>query len=354
MAGSSEEDSVLALTDLESFFFLYNCLWSPNPNVQRCHLNIPDVILFQDGRPHRWLFTSDIEGDVLKKKNDRLAMVPVLVKSFKNRSSILRNGKLNKHPGKIATLWINSMTGIISALLTEIELANLLHTIAIGDGPNFTEIMALQVYYGGGHSANPALGSGLFEHRVYARRNPNAIANPEKLHTGFLGKHHESFEHAAVDRFGRQVLSTYSKHVDRVDVGEGQNSILTSMSNVVIDTIERAHRVRVSNLVLQVSFTANWIPVLVAVRSVLLYNIDAHYLNSKSKKHALIYPIESLPTERDLFFLSEVLPRATFEFPISDKEAISAMMTSEKEKEKEKQQSPPSQSHKNENLEYSS
>ncbi len=95
-------ENILDLDDPESFLFLFNSLWSaeaaergekreggggggmntssntigrkgkqtnnndnnilsPSP-PSHVHLNIPDTILFSEGRPARWLFTSDTKG----------------------------------------------------------------------------------------------------------------------------------------------------------------------------------------------------------------------------------------------------------------------------------------------------
>lgn len=49
------------LNALESFSFLYKNLWSLDTS-KRAKVNIVDTILFKDGLPYMWLFTSDKTG----------------------------------------------------------------------------------------------------------------------------------------------------------------------------------------------------------------------------------------------------------------------------------------------------
>ena len=49
------------LNTLESFSFLFKSLWSADI-VRKPGINIVDTIIFQDGEPIQWLFTSDKTG----------------------------------------------------------------------------------------------------------------------------------------------------------------------------------------------------------------------------------------------------------------------------------------------------
>lgn len=53
--------NTMDLTDVESFSFLFKSIWEKETDI-KCHCNIPDTILFKDGKPIRWLFTSESNG----------------------------------------------------------------------------------------------------------------------------------------------------------------------------------------------------------------------------------------------------------------------------------------------------
>ena len=54
--------TVLALDNFESFCFFNKSIWNSSLNAKKFHLNIPDTILFKNGVPIRWLFTSEQTG----------------------------------------------------------------------------------------------------------------------------------------------------------------------------------------------------------------------------------------------------------------------------------------------------
>ncbi len=59
--------AVMDLSDVESFHFLVKCLWNPGTKTNSSgapryfSADIPDTLLFCDGRPCRWLFSSETD-----------------------------------------------------------------------------------------------------------------------------------------------------------------------------------------------------------------------------------------------------------------------------------------------------
>lgn len=54
-------NSLFQLNQLESFNFAFKYLWSSDIN-RRAKLHIVDTIIFKDGLPYYWIFTSDKTG----------------------------------------------------------------------------------------------------------------------------------------------------------------------------------------------------------------------------------------------------------------------------------------------------
>lgn len=50
------------LKDAESLCYFLHALWSPEKRDDRLRLSIVDTIIFRDGCPIRWLFTSEKTG----------------------------------------------------------------------------------------------------------------------------------------------------------------------------------------------------------------------------------------------------------------------------------------------------
>ena len=49
------------LSEVESFDCFFDALWKPMKET-KCEVNILDTIVFSDGKPSKWLFTSEKTG----------------------------------------------------------------------------------------------------------------------------------------------------------------------------------------------------------------------------------------------------------------------------------------------------
>ena len=54
----------MELSDIESFDFFFDCLWKPATAEapERYKGNVVDTIVFRNGKPTKWLFTSEKTG----------------------------------------------------------------------------------------------------------------------------------------------------------------------------------------------------------------------------------------------------------------------------------------------------
>ncbi|KAJ1433157.1 hypothetical protein B484DRAFT_17094 [Ochromonadaceae sp. CCMP2298] len=197
-----DEESVdLDLNSLESFNFLFKNLWSVNLAF-RAKLNIVDTILFKDGFPYIWFFTSEKTGDILKKKAERLVSVPEIVRALKikSRSKGYKESSLRT---KIATVWyIESSRHISSHIVDEVDLARILDR-------GLGEVLAVQAFMGG----EPAKGNGVFEHRMWMQRN-GAVK-------------HITYE--MIDVAEDHSLNRFTSHADKLVNNEYQHSLASSL-----------------------------------------------------------------------------------------------------------------------------
>jgi len=147
------------LSDVESFSFLFKMMWEHiGPHDERCRLNILDTVCYKDGYPHRWIFTSEKNGEVLRRNNSRLH-VKEIIRSFKARVSLLRGSpKPVAHNTKIATIYYyENVSKLSTQLVDAAELMRLMNT----DDP-VVEICAVQLYLG----PCRLQGCGMFEHKM--------------------------------------------------------------------------------------------------------------------------------------------------------------------------------------------
>ena len=243
------------LSDAESFSFLFCSLWDASSDVRRCVVNIPDTIMYKDGTPHRWLFTSEQSGEVLKRKGDRLVPSEI-VKSFKAKTRSLRGFKEVASRSMIATVWyMTSKTGMASYLVDEVQLMSLLLEKSV------LEVLAIQVFMGGW----PVKASGIFEHRYWLRKNSSTAS--------------ETFELASVAH--GQGISTFTHNLDRLLIGESQHEACAAYARRVVRRLELVARAKVANVVVQIAFNSSNFPFLVAVRAVYLWYPPIYFLENR-------------------------------------------------------------------------
>eukprot|EP01031_Cornospumella_fuschlensis_P043947 gene43947-53731_t len=140
---------------LDSFCYFCKMLWTPDI-IMRAKLPVLDTIIYNNGKPQWWIFTSRKTGEVLKKKTEKLSSPAGVVNAFKKLVHTYGGLKPLEVKSKIAAVWyFNTEQGLSSYLVDEFELVNFLNSTAY-------EIIAIQAYIGG-YSVK---GSGIFEHRV--------------------------------------------------------------------------------------------------------------------------------------------------------------------------------------------
>jgi hypothetical protein len=241
----------IELTPLESFCFGLKHLWQPDED-HKPRFRILDTLVFLDGLPNMWLFSSLKTGEIMRKKAVRLQSHNDILSSFRNKSHSFRAFKPSDLKSKIALVWfVRNDREIASYLVDEHELIRILNS-------SLLEIIAVQVYLGG-HRAN---GNGVFSHKLWRLRN------------GSLK--HQSYE--SVDADYHTNLSQYSVIAKQLVVQEHQNEILKSFSLSVARFLENHATSNLEFLSIQVSFDGSWSPFLVAVRDVVFMDVPRDFI----------------------------------------------------------------------------
>jgi len=249
------EHTTVELSESESFSFLFTSLWEVESGLRRVVLNIPDTILYKEGVPHRWLFTSEQTGEVMKKKGDKL-IPSEIVRSFKNKSRSLRGFKDQNSKLCIATVWyMTSKSTMSSFLVDEVQLDSILGEKSV------IEILAVQVFMGGW----PVKASGIFEHHFWLRRNSTSG--------------HETFE--LVSAAEGQAISTFSHKVDRLVIGETHHDSCKSYALRVVKRLESISHSRVANVIVQMVFNSSNVPFVVGARSILLWDPAVVFMDNR-------------------------------------------------------------------------
>lgn len=280
MPGTSESkndhapSSSVNLTDIESFSFLFNAVWqTQQSNASKVQLNLLDAILFHDGVPYRWLFTSCKTGEIMKKKDGRLCYQEV-IKSFRSRTSILNE---NKGVGPVATVWyVESTAAVKSNLVNEKELLQLFESEQA-----LNNVLAIQVYLSG----SSLKGSGVFEHRILANQDGK--------------RQHQTIEFAS--QVGGTHITTFSEGIQRGAVTEAQHNSIKDISRRLVKAIENSSRCTVASIVVQVAFDASWTPHVVAARNIILWSAPSDWYASQSSRNSMIYASGSCPEMCNFF-----------------------------------------------------
>ena len=141
-------------TSVESFYLVYKYLWN---STIKAKLNIPDTILFRNGRRYMWIFTSEKTGQVMKKDSPKLNSIEFIIKSFKAKSFACNKLKRRGLESRIAIIWyLQSDKELASFLVDEKDLYTVLNGLT-------EEVVAIQVYTGG--ITHSPTGNGLYEVR---------------------------------------------------------------------------------------------------------------------------------------------------------------------------------------------
>ncbi len=227
----------------------------PNPAEDRVVGNIVDTILFQQGRPHKWLFTSIKTGEILKKQETKLS-AELIVKVFKSRCKLMKGCKPYHMKPYMANIWYYSTEAdltenIYSRLVDEDELTHILANHLYAD------IAAIQLYIGGW----PMKGSGVFEHQV-------------KLRPSGVGYTHDTVELASLPLDQQELtMNTFDKTAERMIINEGQHDTLKFYAAKFTRVLEQAARTKVANVVFEVNFNSSLTPIFICARNIVLVRV---------------------------------------------------------------------------------
>jgi hypothetical protein len=261
----SGNDSNILLMDAESFGFVYNYIWIV-ANERKVALNIPDTILFKEGRPFRWLFTTRHTGEVMKKKSENLCIDEVIL-AFKKKITAAQKDNNGSTPS-LATLWyLESDMSVRSCYINELQLCDLLSS------GSHREILAIQSYVKG----RSLKANGTFEHKI-ALKSGRTVD-------------HETYE--LFDSIIEERPSTiYTSGARKLMVTEQQHEMIKTAAKRLLKHLERVTRVTISSMTIQVSFSATWTPIFEAFRSVALQHAPQVFATCRE---AMVFPGGSAP-----------------------------------------------------------
>ena len=241
-------------------------------------MNILDTVLFRNGVPFRWLFTSSKTGEVMKKKKDKLNSADIL-RTMKQKAHALKGKK--EYSGlrpPIATVWFAALTTpgaqqtIRSQSVTERELIKLLGEATL---PN---VLAIQPYLNNW----PLRATGVFEHVLAVTEDytPHDGENPSRAHTSY------EFLEAPDNKEQVSIFST-GEGIQRLAVTESQHGDMKAMAKRLVAAMEKQFWCTVANLVIQVVFDASWNAYLVAARAVVLFDVQKRMLTLDGRNEVI-------------------------------------------------------------------
>lgn len=244
-------------------FFLICCSYNETLALySKFRGRIIDTILFKDGLPSRWLFTSEKTGEIMKKKPEKLTSIFDIVQAFKNASRRLKGRKDHHVRSKIATVfYLESQYSMSNLLVDEGELLSLLQS-------KTCEVLAIQAFVGG----CPLKGGGVFEHII----TRHVGANYEQ------SARNQTFELLHPVENGE--LSTYNKDVERLLILETHHESLKVAAKRLIKHIEAVTETVISSLVLVMIFNSSWEPFVCCARTIGLGSVPPRYQYQRDRQ----------------------------------------------------------------------
>jgi len=268
MMSNTNSSTTVYMSPLESFNFGIKYLWVNDPNA-RVKVNIVDTIIFKEGKPFYWIFTSEKTGEVLKKKADRLKSLPDILKAIKMRTKALKGCKNGQFKSKIATIWYMERNDrVTSFVVDEMEL----HTIANSKYVN--SLISLQVCMGG----YPLKGNGMFEHRMWTQKD--GMVNHATYESELSGDY--------------SVRNVFTSGQSRVRIVENHHVVLSSLCNLLVRHFLQTANTRITDLTFQAVFSANHTPFIVYYKKFGIVDPPAAFFNDVNRA-AFIYPTGEAP-----------------------------------------------------------
>lgn len=255
----------LSLTDVESFSFLFKSVWRPQSGSEfKFKLNLLDVILFHDGTPFRWLFTSRKSGEVMKKRNDKLTGL-LFTRSFKAGTTSLNTSRSMSFTYPVATVWYAASSAIVkSYLVNESGLTKLLERKEL-----LNNVLAIQQHFTG----QSLKGSGVFEHLVALDLNGRREYQTTEL------------AHPTSNEYQATILPCPNK----LSVTRAQHSSIKDISRRLVKAIEISATCVVVSIVIQIGFDSSWTPHIITARDIVLKNMPSEWHTSQASRERVIY-----------------------------------------------------------------
>ena len=268
---------IYSLTDVESFCFLFKSVWREQRGSEcKFKFNLLDVILFHDGTPFRWLFTSRKSGEVMKKKDDKL-VDHIFRRSLKDSATLLNNSKSMNSTAPVATVWYAASTAIVkSYLVDERELAKLFECKEY-----LNNVLAIQLRFSG----QSLKGSGVFEHIVQLDVNGKRQYQTTEL----------------PNRTSDESSAIMLPCPNQSSVSRAQHSSIKDISRRLVKAIEISARCVVVSIVVRVGFDASWTPYIITAKNIVLHDVPSEWHGSRVLRDSMIYPSGIHPKMCDTF-----------------------------------------------------
>jgi hypothetical protein len=302
---------------LESFHLLFKNLWSMNI-AYRVKLNVVDTVLYKEGKPFCWLFTSEQTGvsinhnqnvfvlyalmtfllyvlqEIMKRKDERLESVYDIIRSFKLKSRDYTGSKESIMRNKIAIVWyMESDRKVLSHIVDEAELKIIMSN-------NLTEILCIQTYIGGMYFR----GNGIFEHRMWTQKDGSVK--------------HITYESINMQRGGQDAFTC---ECEKIAVTEHQHGALSSIAKHLATHIAFVNKCKVTGLIIQAVFSEGWVPHVVAAKKFNFANVT---FDSEENREEAIYPTGRAPSAPTVNPNSLLLPRTMSDRVIRTATAMAA------------------------------
>lgn len=276
------------LSALESLCYFCKLMW-PETADARPKLPILDTLIYHQGKPHWWVFTSQKTGEIMKKKPSRLLSVMHVVNAFKKVFHTFSGRKPPDLKTKVALVWYagtSSSPSLASYLVDEMELTSLLSSTA-------AEVLAIQAYIGG----YAVKGNGVFEHRINKLTKTGTVK-------------YQTLESCDPDALDQHSVQFTLQHTKQLVITEHQHELLRSLATMLTRHIESVSRAKVSQLAFTAVFNSTWTPFLVAIKALTLTEAPEIFA---ADREAAVYPMGAAPAVPALPQRSLLLPMGTAE-----------------------------------------
>lgn len=272
----------MQLSEMECFHFLYRSLWRPPEESSKAKapkkfkVSILDTISFHEGRPVKWLFTSEHNGEVMKRKSKRLN-VNEIVTNIKHKA-VKYHGKSSAREGssKIATVWFqHGYEKLASNIVDEHDLS-----LILCNRHHAEHVVAVQSYFSGW----PLRGCGVFEHSIVlnsegkaVHRTVELLNRPAPVHLLEITRLDNEIRDSSPFKTKKDFIKAQdvSSKCNYVIINEAHHDILTQASKKILKILEDYCKSNISYIKFTFVFNTAWQPFVLACNSVELVSSNA-------------------------------------------------------------------------------